>query len=203
MSVRMVILAVGTASGLFLVGHTDQAEAGRLHLNVYPPFIHFYEPRGYAPPPPDYYYDDPYPYDEAYGGDDYYDDDYDTAPRIYQEPPLKRRYQPPKSAYQDYNYQPPKSVYENPYQPPRKKKTTANVPAKQASVALTAKPSTKATGKVSCDKAKTIIGGYGFSDVQSKGCDGSVYSFSARRDGKNFDIKVSSLSGELTEVKRQ
>ena len=57
-------------------------------------------------------------------------------------------------------------------------------------------------GAVSCDKATSIVSGYGFGTVKANDCKGQVYEFSAVRDGKNFLIKVSSASGELTEVKK-
>ena len=55
---------------------------------------------------------------------------------------------------------------------------------------------------VSCDKAASIITGYGFSDVKPADCQGQVYAFNAARDGKAYAIKLNSISGELTEVKK-
>jgi hypothetical protein len=208
MSIRLAILAATAASGIFLAAPAVPAEAGGLRLNLYPPFVHYRaEPRYY------YYEPDPYEDDEDFYA--YEDDDWDTAPPGYDEPPIKRRVKP-RTVYEDPYDQP-----EYNYEPPIKKKTkkkppveakTAPVkkkPSQEASVAPDAVPAAKpakpsqGAGKVSCDKAKAIVGGYGFSNVESKACDGSVYRFSAKRDGKAFDVKVSSLSGELTEVKRQ
>lgn len=59
-----------------------------------------------------------------------------------------------------------------------------------------------ASGAVTCEKATSIVSGYGFSTVEATQCAGSTYEFKAVRDGKNFVIKVSSASGELTEVKK-
>jgi len=66
------------------------------------------------------------------------------------------------------------------------------------------KPKTETkSASVSCDKARSIITGYGFGNIETKSCAGEVYSFAAVRGGKSFSVKVSALSGELTEVKRQ
>ena len=56
---------------------------------------------------------------------------------------------------------------------------------------------------ISCDKAREIVGGFGFSDIQTVGCAGKEYGFRARRDGKDFDVRLSSLSGQLISVKRR
>ena len=55
---------------------------------------------------------------------------------------------------------------------------------------------------MTCDKAGTIIEGYGFSGVKPGSCKGQVYAFNATRDGKSFAIKVNAANGELTEVKK-
>ena len=196
MSHRIAILAAFAVGAVFLAAQAGNAEAGRrLHLNLYPPFVHYDENRYYPePPPPDYYdYGEPIPYDQAYGyEEDYYYGNYGAAPPGYQKPLVKRKYLP-RSAYQEPNA----------YQPAPKPKVTKK-PVTQAYAAPTIKPNTASSSKkMSCEKAKTIIGGYGFNNVRSQTCDGSVYNFLAQRDGKNFAIKVSSMSGELTEVKRQ
>jgi hypothetical protein len=59
------------------------------------------------------------------------------------------------------------------------------------------------SNRLSCRKAKEIVAGFGFTDIQANSCDGRTYSFAAQRDGKPFTISLSSSSGELTEVKRQ
>ncbi len=56
---------------------------------------------------------------------------------------------------------------------------------------------------ISCDKARQIVGGFGFTDIQTVGCAGKEYGFRARRDGKDFDVRLSSLSGQLISVKRR
>jgi hypothetical protein len=64
------------------------------------------------------------------------------------------------------------------------------------------KPKAAARLALSCDKAKAIVSDYGFTDIEAQSCKGKVYAFGARRDGKSFTVKLSSSSGELTEVKR-
>ena len=59
-----------------------------------------------------------------------------------------------------------------------------------------------ATAAVTCEKATSIISGYGFATVEATKCAAPTYEFKAKRDGKDFLIKVSSASGELTEVKK-
>jgi hypothetical protein len=55
-------------------------------------------------------------------------------------------------------------------------------------------------GSRSCQKAKTIVKKYGFSDVETKICRGAIYQFVGMRDGKKFSIKFSALTGALTEI---
>jgi hypothetical protein len=55
---------------------------------------------------------------------------------------------------------------------------------------------------VSCEKATSIVSGYGFSTVEATKCTAPTYEFKAQRQGKSFVVKVSSASGELTEVKK-
>ena len=217
MSIRLAILAAAAAGGLFLTGAPEPAEAGsRIHLNLYPPFVHV-RPRDYHRP--QYYYYDEDPYEEY--AEDYYDEDFDTGPYYDEPPPLKRRVKP-RTVYQDpyFDEEPVvKTKKKKKKQPveanvaPQKKQTKSTQtaakpvqkPAKPTQTATASQSSSEALGasKVTCDKARQIVGDYGFSNIESKACAGSVYSFSAQRDGKTFAIKVSSLNGELTEVKRQ
>ena len=55
-------------------------------------------------------------------------------------------------------------------------------------------------GSRSCQKAKTIVTKYGFSDVKTKVCRGAIYQFQGTRGGKKFSIKFSALTGALTEI---
>ena len=58
------------------------------------------------------------------------------------------------------------------------------------------------SNQLSCDKAKSIVSGFGFSNITTLSCTGAVYGFNAKRDGKPYSVKVSSLSGELKGVKK-
>ncbi len=123
----------------------------------------------------------------------------------------------------DESYYEPKPVEQaKPRKKPVTKDTTAAAPkpaakttektvsvAKTASVAEPAEGSTTtasttkpATAAVSCDKAQSIIAGYGFSSAKPESCAGKIYAFNATRAGKTFAVKVDSASGELTEVKK-
>jgi hypothetical protein len=55
---------------------------------------------------------------------------------------------------------------------------------------------------VDCSKGAAIVAGYGFSGVTTKSCTGSTFVYGASRSGKNFEIQMSSVSGELTAVKK-
>jgi len=105
------------------------------------------------------------------------------------------------------------SYYEPEYEPPVKKpakrvtgetkktssKPASNTPASGTDATARTTDSAKA---VTCDKATKIVTGYGFSMVKPTDCHGQVYAFDAKRDGKAYTIKLSSVSGELTEVKK-
>lgn len=89
---------------------------------------------------------------------------------------------------------------------PAKKPETAAKPAtgaaaKTQKTATTAKPA-GSSGALSCEKATSVISGYGFSSVEAASCAGKQYAFNATRDGKKFAIKLDPASGELTEVKK-
>jgi hypothetical protein len=60
----------------------------------------------------------------------------------------------------------------------------------------------QAPALLSCGKAKTIIGGYGFSHVQPSDCDGRVFAFNATRDGKPFSVTLNAQNGELIQVRK-
>jgi hypothetical protein len=55
-------------------------------------------------------------------------------------------------------------------------------------------------GSRSCQKAKNIVTKYGFSDVETKICRGTIYQFLGMRGGKKFSIRFSALTGALTEI---
>jgi len=159
----------------------------------------------YDPPPRDFYADE-------YDDDEYYEDD--ERPLTYYEP--------------DDDYYEPRYEGEEPvYIAPKKKKTVkAAKPVEKKAVASTKKkavtsPETKSVASVekkavtsvekktasaasgmSCDKAGQIVSGYGFTSVKPTTCTGQVFAFNATRSGKAYVIKLSSASGELTEVKK-
>jgi len=200
---RSCLLAI-LAGACFTAAPAGQAQAEtRFHLNWMSP--------GYFPPPPPrrhyYYYpeayEDPYEYDnydDEYDEEVYYypyyeDDEFEPAPR----------YQPRKKSKAATAYAAPDDVEPVPAPKLKKKpaaKATPTKPQASTNTAATSETSPK-TASVSCDKARSIISGYGFGDVQTKSCSGQIYSFAAKRGGKSFSVKVSALSGELTEVKRQ
>jgi hypothetical protein len=75
----------------------------------------------------------------------------------------------------------------------------------RAPVKLAAKPADEPdqrSANVSCEKAKSIIVKFAFSNVEAKSCEGNTYSFAATRSGKQFFVRVSALSGELVEVRK-
>ena len=80
-------------------------------------------------------------------------------------------------------------------------KPPANPALPQKSAATTpAKP--LAEGPLSCEKATSVVSGFGFSSVEASSCAGKVYAFNAKRGGNSFAIKLDPASGELTEVKK-
>jgi hypothetical protein len=91
-----------------------------------------------------------------------------------------------------------------------KKKTAKAAPAPKPSGAVVEKKAVSSTGKntasaataISCDKAEIIVSGYGFANVTPTTCTGQVFAFNATRSGNTYVIKLSSDSGELTEVSK-
>jgi hypothetical protein len=83
----------------------------------------------------------------------------------------------------------------------QQKSKAAAKPAKPAEPKKTA-AKTAASSGLSCEKATSVVTGYGFSGVTPSSCSGKVYAFNATRDGKSFAIKLNSANGELTEVKK-
>jgi hypothetical protein len=79
-------------------------------------------------------------------------------------------------------------------------KSVASVEKK--AVAPAEKKTAAAASGMSCEKAEKIVSGYGFTSVKPTACSGQVFAFNATRSGKSYVIKLSSASGELTEVKK-
>lgn len=135
-----------------------------------------------------------YAYDPDY--DFYYGPEYVPQPRYYR---YSRRDRP---AYlyeddddDDYGYDP--DYYEPEYIPRKKRKASLKPQIEQPKAAK------KKATTISCAKAGEIVSGYGFKSVEQVSCKGQVYAFNATRDGKPFTVKLSSASGELTEVKKR
>jgi hypothetical protein len=163
---------------------------------------------------PDYYFGNPPPrdfYAEDYGDEDYYEEEQPLA------------YYDPDDDYYEPRYQPRYEGEEPVYIAPKKKKTakaakpvekksvaSTKKKAETSSVASVEKKAVTATEKktataapgMSCDKAGQIVSGYGFTSVKPTTCTGQVFAFNATRSGKAYVIKLSSASGELTEVKK-
>ena len=103
----------------------------------------------------------------------------------------------------DESYYEPAPAQPKVVKPPAKAaaKPSANPALPQKSAAANpAKP--LAEGPLSCEKATTVVSGFGFSSVEAASCAGKVYAFNAKRGGKSFAIKLDPTSGELTEVKK-
>ncbi len=87
-----------------------------------------------------------------------------------------------------------------------KKSKVDPAPVKKISVAtpkLTpAKPAAPKVAGVNCEKGAVVVVDYGFSGVKSKTCDAKILVFSAVRSGKPYEVSVSAMSGEITEVRK-
>jgi hypothetical protein len=141
--------------------------------------------------------------------------------RYYPGPPIIRQIPGLRIFFGDYAlseeefdalYGKPRRVYRDDEEPPAKPKRKAaerenqnkqksKTAAKQDEQKKAASK-TAATSGLSCEKASSVVSGYGFSGVTPSSCSGKVYAFNATRDGKSFAIKLDPASGELTEVKK-
>ncbi|MDO8354345.1 MAG: hypothetical protein Q7T14_12855 [Aestuariivirga sp.] len=162
----------------------------------------------YDPPPRDFYADE-------YDDDEYYEDD--ERPLTYYEP--DNDYYEPRYEGEEPVYIAPKKkkiVKAAPAPKPVVKKSVASTEKKavtstetksvasveKKAVAPVEKKTASAAPGMSCDKAGQIVSGYGFTSVKPTTCTGQVFAFNATRSGKAYMIKLSSASGELTEVKK-
>ena len=133
-----------------------------------------------------------------YRDEEYYEDD---------ERPLT--YYEPDDGYYEPGYEGEEPVY---IAPKKKKKTPKAAPAAKPTVkksvasvekkAVTERKTANAATGISCDKAGQIVSDYGFASVKPTTCTGQVFAFNATRSGKAYVIKLSSASGELTEVQK-
>jgi hypothetical protein len=76
------------------------------------------------------------------------------------------------------------------------------ITTEEKAVVSAEKKTVPTTTGMSCDKAEKIVSGYGFTSVKPTTCTGQVFAFNATRSGKAYVIKLSSASGELTEVRK-
>ena len=113
---------------------------------------------------------------------------------------------PHTSPSDDGDYEPGYEGEEPVYIAPKKKKTAKAAPAPQPvekkAVSSTGKKTASAATAISCDEAEKIVSGYGFANVTPTTCTGQVFAFNATRSGNTYVIKLSSASGELTEVNK-
>jgi len=67
-----------------------------------------------------------------------------------------------------------------------------------------AKPKSKpiASKTIGCTAGAAVVTGYGFGNVKPKVCTGGTYAYFAARGGKNYEIKLTAASGEITDVKK-
>ena len=114
-----------------------------------------------------------------------FDELYGNGRRVYRDEDEYDRVQPKRKSGDREKKKPAKKATAKPAKPAAEQKKTAS----------------KAQG-LSCDKATSVVSGYGFSSVTPSSCSGKVYAFNATRDGKQFAIKLDPASGELTEVKK-
>src|SRR5436190_20691679 len=155
----------------------------------------------YDPPPRDFYADD-YDDEDYYEGDErplaYYDPDDDYyEPRYRGEEPV---YIAPKKKKTAKAVKP---VEKKAVASTEKKAATSSVASvEKKTVTATEKKTASAASGMSCDKAGEIVSGYGFTSVKPTTCTGQIFAFNATRSGKAYVIKLSSASGELTEVKK-
>ena len=158
----------------------------------------------YDPPPRDFYADE-YDDDEYYEDDErpltYYDPDRDYyEPRYEGEEPV---YIAPRKKKSVKAAPAPKPVVRKSVASTEKKTVTSSMASVEKKVVVPAEKKTaSAASGMSCDKAGEIVSGYGFTSVKPTTCTGQVFAFNATRSGKAYVIKLSSTSGELTEVKK-
>ena len=164
---------------------------------------------------PGYYFYDPPPRD--FYADDYDDEEYYEVerPLTYYDPDdgyYEPRYKGEEPVYIDPKKKQKKTVKVVPVAKPAVKKSAASTETKtvtssvasveKKAVTSAEKKTANAAPGMSCDKAGDIVSGYGFTGVKPTACTGQVYAFNATRSGKAYVIKLSSASGELTEVKK-
>lgn len=190
-------VALAAIAGTLLV--PNAAEAGSRWIpRFFQPDYYTYYPR-----PRDLYSHDFE--DDEYDDDDgrplaYYDPDEDYYEPQYRDEDDEPVYVPPKKKKKTVkSVSVPKPIIKKPVVAAEKKAVET---VEKKTVASVEKKTVPATAGMSCDKAEKIISGYGFTSVKPTACTGQIFAFNATRSGKAYVIKLSSASGELTEVKK-
>jgi hypothetical protein len=107
----------------------------------------------------------------------------------------------------DLDYYEPRLVPSHKVVPaPKLKKAVAAAKSDKKLVLATSRqelsaPKITASG-FTCDKGVAVVTGYGFSGVASKSCAGKIFTYRATRASKAFEVSVSALNGEITEVRK-
>lgn len=193
MIAKQILLSVGAGLALLplLADGADARARLRFTYHPYGSGYYSYYPGPFYRPAPRYYYYAPEPLYDRYDPD-YYE------PRYYD----RKRRQPTKNAVKTAPAQEQTAK-------PAAKPATKPAAAKPAIVKPAAaqpeavKPAAAKPKVLSCAKATQIVSDYGFGNVKASDCNGTVYIFDARRDGKPFTVKLSSVSGELTSVAKR
>ena len=124
-------------------------------------------------------------------------------------PPLPRAYDP--YAYADpvppeYGYGYPQRWIYAPqppaYRPPAYRQPGVRVPLPVQKPQHSAAYQPPQRSAVSCSKGEAIVTGYGFGRVSPTSCEGKIFSYSALREGKRYEVRVSAATGEITEVRK-
>jgi hypothetical protein len=206
MLLKCACLALAAAAATVSLPEAGEAKT-RLNLHFFPEYdpepLYYYPGPQVAPRPRYYYYYDDE--DDLAYEPDYYEPEYDAPP------PRKKRFRAVKRSIEEPRPVRKKLVARKPVEEaapaPRKQKVQAAAKKPAVDNVKTAsidKAPEKPKGKlIACSKASTIVSDYGFSDVKSTDCQGQSYAFTAKRDGRPYVIKLSAVSGELTEVAKQ
>ena len=81
-----------------------------------------------------------------------------------------------------------------------KERNQAATPSRENKLALAAPA--KPARRVDCKAAGSTLGGYGFSEVMPKSCEGERYVYEAKRDGDSFSVSLNATDGELANVSK-
>ena len=195
---------VASVLGLTLV--STSAEAGRRLL--------WWEEANSDQPAPYDIYNDPH-YDassayeqDGYNGDQFNQEQYDLYMRERHHRQRQQRYD--QSYYDPQvdgpNYAPPVAKHKS--SKPKKILPTpsygqSNAIGPKAVASLPQANQTALAHKgIDCSHGAAIVAGYGFASIASKNCSGALFTYDAARGGKNFEVEVNSVNGEITAVRK-